>query len=142
MTNEVITNEQQKAAALLVATLTPKEAQALFAQAANKLLASNEATKQHPLSSFKLTDVEWKDFKAHCVDGGGVMDDFDLQTEILEALFADDQVTFWPSLVHLFKAWMKIKGRVQAHPDGISVSHAQIMKHEWKPTPVPGTVTG
>ena len=112
------TKEQENAAKVLAASMTPLEAAALVSANYGTYLKTQEDGKTHPMSRFILPDADWQAMKAHLTDGGGVVEDNELAVELMEALLADDQKTFWPSLVHLFKAWMRIRGHMVGAPGG------------------------
>lgn len=109
--------EHQQAAKAL-ASLPPREAMRLLREAHIQDLHETESAKDHPLSDFALDPGPWTELKAHLLDGGGVTDDGDLSRAVLQALFDDDQKTFWAGLVHLLKARMNINGRVRKLPFG------------------------
>jgi hypothetical protein len=81
-------------------------------------LCEEEMTKSHPLRSFALRPEEWTELKAHLTDGGGALDDAPLGRELLQALIDDDQAAFWSALVHLMKAWLKIRCHIEPLPSG------------------------
>lgn len=81
-------------------------------------LAAKEAAKSHFFHTFRLSDKEWADFKAHMLDGGGLDDDADLALKVANAFYNDDQDTFWSELPHLIKAGWKRRGQFQQVPGG------------------------
>jgi len=97
----------QDLALQLVEGKTPLEVITLISSAHLQLSDQEEKAKKHPLVGFSLSKSDWQAFRTHCTDGGGVFDDTALRMQILTALNSDDQVIFWPALVHLFKSWMK-----------------------------------
>jgi hypothetical protein len=85
-------------------------------------LHSEEDAKDHPLKAFALSDAEWADFRAHVLDGGGVVDDVEVRQRLHQALYSDNQAEFWPLLVHWLKSRLKTMGSVRPLPHG-GVAH-------------------
>lgn len=117
---------EQEQALKTLATLNPGEAIALLAKAHNAHLYEAEKGKKHPLSDFTIPDNEWAQLRDHVIDGGGVIEDSDLHTEILNSILQNDQKVFWPALIHVLKSYLKIKGRIQPLAGGgVFMSGAQ-----------------
>jgi hypothetical protein len=111
-------HELERAARLLASSLSPQQATAMLAANYNTYLWEQEEAKTHPFENFVMPADDWQLQKAHMMDGGGVVDDGELSVEIMTAMLNDDQATFWPDLIHVFKSWQKIQGRMVGMPGG------------------------
>lgn len=116
--------EQIRAA--LATGKTPKDILMDAIAEQNAVADTAERAKTHALSKMVLPAAEWKDWKNHLLDGGGVDDDAALQKEFLSALLSDDQVTVWQDLPHIVKSWLKARGMVQVDAKSGSVTVAAI----------------
>ena len=105
-------------AAEMLADLDPNEARALVLRQRIVKARREEQVKDHPMKEHRLSDTDWAALKAYIMDGGGVEEDHDLATDLLEAVYNDDQKIFWGELMHLVKARAKIHGRMRALPFG------------------------
>lgn len=110
--------ELRDAARLLTANLPPQVAASLMSDEYNTRLKEEEDAKVHPMDTFTMSPQDWQAEKAHMMDGGGVVDDSDLAVEIMTAMNGDDQATFWPDLIHVYKSWAKTKGYMTGMPGG------------------------
>jgi len=104
------------AARALVRGVAPHEVIALLNEERNRLLHEEEAAKDHALVEFRLQAEEWAQFRAHMLDGGGVIEERELHDVVVAALMSDDQATFWREAVHVLKAALKRAGRVVPVP--------------------------
>lgn len=111
------TDKYQDAADLL-AEMDPIEAQSLMLRQRVIKSRRDDDAKSHPMRAYRLSSEDWGTLKAYIMDGGGVEQDDDLATDILQAVFSDDQEMFWNEVMHLVKARAKINGRMRPLPFG------------------------
>ena len=105
-------------AAMLLASLDPSEARALLHQHRLSKARADELAKDHPMKAYRLDADQWAQFSAYLLDGGGVEEDTQLATDIFQAIFDDNQETFWNEVFHLVKARAKINGVMRPLPFG------------------------
>ena len=105
-------------AAQVLADLDPIEVRTLLLQQRTAKAREIDDAKPHPMRDYRLSADDWAILKAYILDGGGVDEDSALATDILQAVFSDDQETFWDQLMHLVKARAKINGRMRPLPFG------------------------
>lgn len=104
---------------------TPKDVMALLHQQHSQMAFDREDAKEHPLTTFRLSDNEWAQLKAHLLDGEAVEDDElplddqkSLLTRFIEAVDGDNQEEVWRLWPHLFKSRYLRAGVARALPGG------------------------
>jgi hypothetical protein len=108
--------------AALAAGQTPRDILIAAFREHIAMLQTAEDAKPHALKQLALGAQAWANWKAHLLDGGGVIDDGQVQQTFLAALLGDDQPTVWRLLPHVVKSWMKHRGLVQVDPKSGSVT--------------------
>lgn len=121
-------NTEHKAAARQLLKMNKADMMRLLCDEHNVCLHEDEVAKTHALESFTLDVTEWDKFKAHMLDGGGVLEDGDIARLILTALMDDNQVEFWKHLPHLVKHWLKVKGHIEPIPNSTAVKFNGVAK--------------